>query len=75
MRVIREATAWDLIGWDNGKIRIKNGRVLYEAVIYNSQFGGNKVKLARLEVTSDNKIKEVSRWVDPDTLIEVLAED
>jgi hypothetical protein len=63
--------AWDLIG-DEGSFRIKGGRTVYEAVMYNEATArGDKVRLARVE-TCDG-IRQVNRWVDPDTLIEVIG--
>jgi hypothetical protein len=74
--VVATKTAWDLIGWDNGPIRIAGGRTVYEAVLYNDHNGGHLVKIARLEtVARDNGkacVREVSRYVEPDTLIDIL---
>lgn len=72
MKILREGTVWDNIGWDDGPFRIKNGRVLYEAIMYNCHNGGDKVKIARLEVSPNMKIREVSRYVSPDTIVEFL---
>lgn len=77
-RVLREATAWDLIGWDSGLIRIRGGRAIYEAVMYNCSRNGKMVKLARLDsVLCDDgvyRLSEVKRYVNPDTMIEILEE-
>lgn len=65
-------SAWDLIGFDseNGcHLRIRGGRALYDAAMFNDAKGYN-VKLARLD-TLDG-LREVSRYVDPDTEIEVV---
>lgn len=72
--VSREATAWNLIGWDDGLIRIKGGRTYYEAVMYNCENDGSKVKLCKLVAVPGMKFKEVKRYVDPETIIEVLKE-
>lgn len=58
-----------MIGWDDGKFRIKGGSACYEAVMYNASRNGNLVKLARLEV-SNGRVREVSRYVLPDTVLE-----
>ena len=77
-RVLREATAWDLIGWDDGLIRLRGGRALYEAVMYNCARDGRCVKIARLEADTqaDGRpcVREVSRYVDPTTVVEVMEE-
>jgi len=67
---MRTATAWQSIGWDEGKFRIRGGRVKYEAVMYNCANRGRLVKLARIDVLPEGKVKEVSRYVDPDTVLE-----
>lgn len=64
-------TAWDSIGWDDGPFRVKGGRAVYEAVMYNCANSGRLVKLARLEVVNGG-VREVSRYVEPDTLLEFL---
>ena len=74
MKVIKESTAWDAIGWDNGPFRIKGGRAIYQAVMFNCATHGDQVKLARLEVTADRKIREVSRYVAPETMLEFIEE-
>ncbi len=61
-------TAWDLIG-DEGSFRILGGRTVYEAVEYVST--EESVKLAYLAPTDDG-IRQVSRYVHPETPIEVL---
>lgn len=35
LNVVRTATAWESIGFDEGKFRVKGGRSLYEAVMHN----------------------------------------
>lgn len=67
-------TAWNLIGWDDGLLRIKGGRAVYEAVIFYEDTRGDCVKLARLEATSDG-IRQVSRYIDPDTELEPVNEE
>lgn len=71
-KVLRESTAWDLIGWDDGPIRIKGGTALYEAVLYNCANNAQNVKLARLEIPEPMKVREVSRYVTPETIIEIM---
>ncbi len=77
-RVLRSATAWDLIGWEDGLVRIHGGRALYEAVMYDCSRDGRMVKLARVEsVMCDDgvyRVREVRRYVAPDTVIEVMEE-
>lgn len=63
-----ERTAWAAIGWDDGPFRIKGGRAIYEAVSYN--YNRRLVKLARLD--TEHGIREVKRYVDPDTILEFL---
>jgi hypothetical protein len=65
-----ECTAWAAIGWDDGPFRIKGGRTKYEAVMYNCANNGRLVKLARLD--TKHGIREVSRYVEPDTILEFL---
>lgn len=75
MKIIKTATAWESIGFDEGKFRIKGGRALYEAVMYNCANSAQLVKLARLDVVrvgNQNRIKEVSRYVKPDTILEFV---
>lgn len=70
---IREATAWESIGFDDGNFRIKGGRAIYEAVMYNCVNDAANVKLARLDTTG-NRLREVSRYVHPDTVLEFDSE-
>lgn len=63
--------AWDLIGQE-GAFRIRGGRSVYEAAFYAPR-DGNRVRLARL-VATERGIRQINRWVDPDTEIEVLEE-
>ena len=65
------ARAWWMIGWDDGKFRIVGERAMYEAVMYKD--GGDKIKLARLDTAVG--LKEVSRYVDPNTMLVFKAED
>lgn len=82
--------AWDLIGFDSSAVtvydelaplvgqgavcvRIRGGRAQYEAVLYNDSNPGEKVKLARLE-TGSGGIREISRYVDADTELELVAQ-
>lgn len=72
MQVIGTATAWASIGFDDGKFRIQGGRALYECVMYNCANDGRLVKLARLEPGKEGGIHEVSRYVDPETVLEFV---
>lgn len=75
-------TASDLIGFDGqfpyepersengvGCVRIKGGRTLYEAVNFYDDRPGTKVRLSRLEIGEGPR--QVNRWVDPDTELEL----
>lgn len=73
MKVVYSVAAWYAIGFDDGKFRIRGGRAIYEAVMYDASRNGKNVKLARLEF--DEGAYEVSRYVPPDTMLEFLAED
>lgn len=66
-------TAWDLIGFDgtSGMVRVVGGRALYEAVDYQDSRGGKLVRLSRLDVTAGG-LRQVDRYVDPDTPLEVV---
>jgi hypothetical protein len=66
--------AWDLIG-EEGQFRLIGGRSTYEAVMYNDATAkSNKVRLAKLVADPHRYgIRQVNRYVDPDTLVEVLA--
>lgn len=78
MKVLKTATAWESIGFDEGKFRIKGGRALYEAVMYNCVNNARMVKLARLKICAPNHpggiptVREVSRYVEPDTILEFV---
>jgi hypothetical protein len=65
-----QRTAWLWIGFggEGGDLRVKGGRTLYEAA---DNFGGEKVRLARLNVT-DNGLRQVNRYVDADTILEFI---
>jgi hypothetical protein len=71
---MRTATAWESIGWDGGRFRIQGGRAYYEAVLYNCHNNGRLVKLARLEAVGDMQVREVSRYVEPSTILEFETE-
>lgn len=65
-------TAWEAIGFDgDGLLRIKGGRALYEAAIFYDGTRQRCVKLARLE-PGDGGLRQVNRYVDPDTELEVV---
>ncbi len=78
-RVLHTTTAWDLIGFDSewegetAGVRIKGGRTVYEAVMFNDGARSEKPRLARLD-TSDGYLRQVNRWVDADTIVEVVSE-
>jgi len=59
-------TAGQMIGWDHGYFKIKNGRTTYQAVMFNCAGRQEKVLLARL----DNNLKQTNRYVDWDTILE-----
>jgi hypothetical protein len=63
-----KATAWDLIGWDHGRLRIEGGRATYEAVGYDDSRGGRLVRLQRLAAEVGG-LRVVTRYVDPDTVL------
>jgi hypothetical protein len=64
--------AWDLIGHE-GAVRIVGGRQVYEAVVYCDHTSGVQVKLSRLEAQSDGTLRQINRYIDPDTILEVLS--
>ena len=66
-------TAWALIGWDDGAIKIASGRVTYDAVAFNDSTPGDRVRLDRI-VVRDGGLAVVNRYVDADTLL-VPADD
>lgn len=70
-KVLRSNTAWSLIGWDDGPIRIKGGRTIYEAVMF-SDGGRQKMVLLAYLVPTERGIKQVNRYVPIDTVIEVM---
>ena len=63
--------AWKLIGWDDGLIRIKGGRTLYESCDGNGV--SRNVLLQRLDCSGEWP-RSVRRWVPSGTLIEVLED-
>jgi hypothetical protein len=74
-RIIRTDSAWNLIGFDPGLdhargVRIVGGRVLWDVVGNN---GGATVRLARLDTTDG--LRAVVRYVHPDTMLDVIADD
>lgn len=76
-------TAWELIGFDGNVaddklnedvpvgVRVKGGRTLYEAVVFNDATPGERVRLDRLVSDSDG-LHVVNRYVDADTVLEVV---
>lgn len=75
-RIVRTDTAWNSIGHDGGTFRIRGGRALYDAVIYNCATARtNNVTLARLgnyDGTVAKGLRQYNRIVDPDTVLEFL---
>ncbi len=69
----RLSSAWNLIGWDDGRLRIAGGRAAYDAVSYDDSRGGKLVRLQRLDATNFG-LRVVTRYVDPDTIL-VPADD
>lgn len=71
-------TAWDLIGFprtageDQLWIRVQGGRALYEAASFDDSGRATRVRLSRLDVTPDG-LHQVDRYVDPDTVVEVVS--
>ena len=71
-------TAWSLIGWDDGEVRIQGGRAVYDAVSYWDDTPGDQVSLQRIDVAADGRLRVVRWYVDPDTLLvpaSPMAED
>jgi hypothetical protein len=69
-------TAWDLIGFDgsDGKsVRVVGGRTLYEAVVFNDETHGHRVRLDRL-IVGETGLRVVNRYVDADTPVEVVED-
>jgi hypothetical protein len=70
------ATAWELIGLvpDNARVRIQGGRALYDEVIFWDDTPGEKVLLARLDVGARG-LKQVNRYVEHNTVLEIVYDD
>jgi ribosomal protein S28E/S33 len=66
------ATAWDLIGTPN-LVRIKGGRTTYESVSFEDTGRATKVRLSRLD--AKDGLRQINRYVDPDTVMEIVPED
>lgn len=71
MSVLKKA--WELIGHE-GTFKVAGGRVTYENVDFNDASPGDKVRLARLEPVDWMKLRQINRYVDADTLIEVIED-
>lgn len=69
-------TAWDLIGFAaaDRRVRIKGGRALYDLVAFNDDTPGTQVCLSRLDV-GPRGLRAVTRYVDPDTLLDIIPDD
>jgi hypothetical protein len=66
--------AYELIG-HQGVFRLPNGRTLYEAVMYDDATAkSDRPRLARLDGTSPEGIRQINRYVDWDQPIEVIAD-
>jgi hypothetical protein len=65
-----ERIAWLWVGFDgtDGDLRVKGGRMLYEAADNN---GGETVRLARLAATDDG-LRQINRYVEWDTVLEFV---
>jgi hypothetical protein len=63
---------WSMGGRTDALVRVKGGRTLYENVDYNDSTPGDKVRLAYLRSGHDG-LHLFTRWVDGDTILEVLA--
>lgn len=75
-KVIREASAWNSIGFDEGAFRIKGGTALYQNVHYNAYRNGRQVVLRRLGNFVDGGwrgLRQTNRYVDPETVLEFMA--
>jgi hypothetical protein len=70
------ASAWNCIGLvpATHRVRVQGGRALYEEVSYRDDTPGEQVRLARLDATTDG-LKQVNRWVDADTPLELVRDD
>ena len=68
-----ERTAEQCIGWDDGKFRVKGGRVDWQAVLYNCANGGRLVRIARLapirNADGNSRVREFYRYVEPETIL------
>lgn len=66
--------AWELIGHE-GSFRVLGGRTIYEGIMRNEATARSDglVRLCYLS-TRDGGIRQINRWVDGDTPIEVLAD-
>lgn len=68
-------TAWEAIGWedtgDDRYLRVVGGRTLYETATFYDNTPGHMVKLSRIDTRYG--IRQIDRYVDPDTLLEVVA--
>lgn len=73
LRPLDRRTAWELIGFDGSCRTLPAGRTIWESVDYDDSRGGSMVKLSRLEVMPGMKLRQVTRYVHPDTPMEVLA--
>lgn len=65
--------AYELIGHE-GTFKLPNGRVTYEAVMYDdARARSDRPRLARLDV-SGGRLRQVNRWVEWDDPILVLVD-
>lgn len=68
-------TAWGLIGYE-GLVRVVGGRSTYDSVDHNcARARTNNVRLSTLSHTRNGRLRAVMRYVDADTLIELLDDD
>ncbi len=61
-----EVRAWDAIGWDCGRFRVKGGSRLYEAVIYDEN--REYLKVSAID-EKDGSLVQVDKKVDPKTIL------
>ena len=75
---LTDVLAWELIDYDGPLyIRIVGGRTLYDSVMIRDGWDGGNVRLVRLQPVFDDqgfpRIRQINRYVDPDTPVELVA--
>lgn len=72
-KVVATGKAWDAVGWDDGKFRIKDGKTTYDAIFYASgKRGQDLCRLAKL-VPDGNWMRQINRYVGANTELEFLG--